>query len=190
MVNLTRIYTRTGDRGTTRLADNQSVPKTDPRLDAYGTVDEANCAIGAALALADVPPRMAQVLSQLQNELFDVGADLATPLDHAGRTVRIDAACVDRLEAWCDEFSAGLPDLRSFLLPGGTPLSAWLNIARTVVRRAERATWIAAETVPVNDEAIRYLNRVSDLLFIMARQAMLAADQQETLWAPAQERDE
>ena len=186
MVNLTRIYTRTGDQGTTRLANNESVPKSDPRLDAYGTVDEANCAIGVALSLPDTDPEMRTVLSAIQNDLFDVGADLATPFDPAPeRALRVADSWVERLEQWCDEFSTDLPNLRSFLLPGGTALSAALNTARAVVRRGERAAWTAAQTVEVNPVAIRYLNRLSDLLFILARQANLAAGCPEVLWTPA-----
>ncbi|MCL2482316.1 MAG: cob(I)yrinic acid a,c-diamide adenosyltransferase [Propionibacteriaceae bacterium] len=184
MVNLTRIYTRTGDQGTTRLSNNQLVPKTDPRLEAYGTLDEANCAIGAALGLGDPGPALGEVLLILQNDLFDVGADLSTPLDHTGPAVRIGQAQIDRVERWCDHFSAGLPALRSFLLPGGSVESVWLNIARTAVRRAERATWVAAESIPVNEAAIRYINRLSDLLFILGRYANTQAGRAETLWTP------
>jgi len=185
MVNLTRIYTRTGDRGTTRLANNQAVPKTDLRLSAYGTVDEANCVIGVALALDGVEERMAQVLFIIQNDLFDVGADLATPMDTPGESLRVTQAWIDRVEQWCDEFSEELPPLRSFLLPGGCPLSAQLNVARTVVRRAEREIWAAAETMSVNEVAVRYLNRLSDLLFILARHANRVAATDEVLWVPA-----
>jgi len=187
MVNLTRIYTRTGDQGTTRLANNDEVSKTDPRLEAYGTVDEANCAIGVVLAVPGIDPRLGEVLSQLQNDLFDVGADLATPFEPSGQSpaLRITQSGVTRLEGWCDEFAAGLPNLRSFLLPGGSPASAGLNVARTVVRRAERAAWQAAATVPVNPVAITYLNRVSDLLFILGRYANRTAGADERLWVPA-----
>lgn len=185
MVNLTKIYTRTGDRGRTRLANNQSVPKTDPRLSAYGTIDEANCVIGVALTLDGIDPRMAKVLFIVQNDLFDVGADLATPMDTEGETLRVTSAWIDRLETWCDEFSVPLPPLRSFLLPGGSPLSAQLNVARTVVRRAEREIWAAAETIEVNEVAVRYLNRLSDLLFILGRYANHTASVEEVLWVPA-----
>jgi len=186
MVNLTRIYTRTGDQGTTRLANNDSVAKTDPRLEAYGTVDEANCAIGVALSLPDIDTRLRAVLTIIQNDLFDVGADLATPLDPAPeRAVRVAASWIERLEGWCDEFSADLPNLKSFVLPGGVALAAHLNTARAVVRRAERASWAASESVGVNPLAIRYLNRLSDLLFIMGRYANLSSGGTETLWTPA-----
>ncbi|MDR0283860.1 MAG: cob(I)yrinic acid a,c-diamide adenosyltransferase [Propionibacteriaceae bacterium] len=186
MVNLTRIYTRTGDSGTTRLADNQAVPKTDERVEAYGTADEANCAIGWALTLVspDDDPRLTDTLWAIQNDLFDVGADLASP---AGTTdaLRVEPAWVTRLERWCDEFLADQPALRSFILPGGTPLAAALGTARTVVRRAERAAWRAAELDDINPVAIRYLNRLSDLLFILGRRANLRAGHPERLWVPA-----
>ena len=186
MVNLTRIYTRTGDQGTTRLANNECVPKSDPRLDAYGTIDEANCAIGVALSIPGGDPRVCTVLAAVQNDLFDVGADLATPLGPAPeRALRVAETWVERLERWCDEFSADLPNLRSFLLPGGSPASAALNTARAVVRRAERAAWVAAETVGANPVAIRYLNRLSDLLFILGRVANVGAGCPERLWEPA-----
>jgi len=184
MVNLTRIYTRTGDDGTTRLVNNQSVPKTDPRLDAYGTVDEANSAIGLGITCV-TQPRMAEVLSIVQNDLFDVGADLATPLDSPGPTLRVDSGWIERVEGWCDEFSADLLPLRSFVLPGGTPLSAHLNLARTIVRRAEREAWRAHAQVGVNTLAISYLNRLSDLLFILGRHANLSSGHDEVLWVPA-----
>jgi len=184
MVNLTRIYTRTGDKGTTRLANNQSVPKYDPLLETYGTVDEANSAIGMVLSLA-TDQKMTAVLTVVQNDLFDVGADLATPMDATTPALRVDSSWVERLEAWCDDFSAGLPPLRSFLLPGGCPEAAHLNLARTIVRRAERAAWTAAETRDLNQAAIAYLNRLSDLLFILGRYANAASGHDEVLWVPA-----
>jgi len=185
MVNLTRIYTRTGDQGITRLANNVLVPKSDPRLEAYGSVDEANAAIGVALTLGDPDPRFKEVLVLVQNDLFDVGADLSTPLDTSNPALRVQPEWVERLEGWCDEFSASLPPLRSFLLPGGTPLSACLNLARTIVRRAERGAWWAAESVEISKVAIQYLNRLSDLLFILGRYANLQAGCDEVLWVPA-----
>ncbi len=187
MVNLTRIYTRTGDRGSTRLANNESVEKTHPRLAAYGSVDEANALLGLALADPQVDERARAVLTLLQNDLFDVGADLATPVgdDEPETALRITDQWISRLEGWCDEFSADLPNLRSFLLPGGSPLAAALNIARAVVRRAERAGWLADAAHPVNRAALRYLNRLSDLLFILGRQANRLAGQPELLWTPA-----
>ncbi|MDR0848043.1 MAG: cob(I)yrinic acid a,c-diamide adenosyltransferase [Propionibacteriaceae bacterium] len=187
MVNLTRIYTRTGDQGQTRLANNESVPKTDPRLSAYGTVDEANSALGWALAVPDIDPGMADVLTRVQNDLFDAGADLATPLDASSDrpALRVEQAWVDRLEDWCDTFGEDLPSLRSFLLPGGTELSARLNIVRTIVRRAEREAWAAGEETSVNPLALQYLNRLSDLLFILGRHANRLAGVDEVLWVPA-----
>jgi len=188
MVNLTRIYTRTGDQGTTRLANNQSVTKCDPLLETYGTVDEANSAIGIACSLA-TDQKLATVLTIIQNDLFDVGADLATPVGTLSPVLRVDPTWVERLEGWCDEFSAGLPPLRSFLLPGGSPLSAHLNLARTIVRRAERDAWRTAETRDLNTVAIRYLNRLSDLLFILGRYANAASGHAEVLWVPAASRE-
>jgi len=184
MVNLTRIYTGTGDDGTTRLANNQSVPKTDVRLEASGSLDEANCAIGVALTQPDLDPRVAQVLAVVQNDLFDIGADLATPLDpdDPSRTPRVTQAWVDRLETWCDEFSAGLPPLRSFVLPGGTPAAAHLHLARAMLRRAERAAWKVAQSEAVNPCTMTYLNRASDLAFILSRHAN--APHREVLWTP------
>jgi len=185
MVSLTRIYTRTGDGGQTRLADNSPSPKTDVRLEAYGTLDEANCAIGLALTL-HVPHDVATVLRAIQQELFVVGADLATPVadDPSGPPPRVDDPAVERLEAWCDQFGASLPELRSFVVPGGCALAAQLHVARTVVRRAERAAWQAAAVTGVHPTALRYLNRLSDLLFVLARYANAHAAESEVLWAP------
>ncbi|MVA76040.1 cob(I)yrinic acid a,c-diamide adenosyltransferase [Auraticoccus sp. F435] len=198
MVVISKVYTRTGDGGTTRLSDLSETPKTDPRVEAYGDVDEANCAIGVALA-AGPPDDVAEVLRFLQNELFDLGADLSTPLvaDPEHPPLRVVPACVDRLERWCDVFGEGLPVLRSFVLPGGTPVAAQLHVARTVVRRAERRAWqaverygtaVAAEGRPggVNEVALRYLNRLSDLLFVLARRVNGAAG--EVLWVPGSDR--
>ncbi|MCL2784333.1 MAG: cob(I)yrinic acid a,c-diamide adenosyltransferase [Propionibacteriaceae bacterium] len=186
MVNLTRIYTRTGDKGITRLTNNEPVPKSDLRLEAYGTVDEANCAIGIALSLDGVGSDIADVLLAIQNDLFDVGADLSTPIDPEVVALRVEPAWIQRLEDWCDQFSADLPNLRSFVLPGPTPLCAHLNLARVIVRRAERTAWKAAEEVEINDSAIRYLNRLSDLLFILGRYANVSVGVEERLWVPAQ----
>ena len=201
MVKLTRIYTRTGDAGRTRLADNAEASKTDPRLEAYGGVDEANCAIGVALALRGVPADLAQVLATVQNELFDVGADLATPMrdDLPYEPVRVSQASIDRLESWCDRFNADLAPLASFVLPGGCPLAAQLHVARAQLRRAERAAWGAAEAHGLSDAAsevpggvsalaIRYLNRASDLLFILARSANQKAGVAEVCWTPQADR--
>jgi cob(I)alamin adenosyltransferase len=192
MVNLTRIYTRTGDAGTTRLGDLSETSKTDPRLEAYATVDEANAHIGVALAAAGVDDEVREVLVHVQNDLFDVGADLATPVvaDPEFPPLRVEQDYVDRLEAWCDRFNEDLPKLRSFILNGGTPAAAHLHVARTVTRRAERAAWQAHEqfTDSMNVLAIRYLNRLSDLLFILARYAN--REQGDVLWVPGGERGE
>lgn len=196
MVVLNRIYTRTGDGGDTRLSDMSSTRKTDLRVAAYGDTDEANSAIGMALATG-VPEDVATVLGLVQNELFDVGADLSTPLalEPAHEPLRVLPASIDRLERWCDEFSADLPKLRSFILPGGSPAGAQLHVARTVCRRAERSAWAAVEaygTEPaapgsatpggVNPDAVKYLNRLSDLLFILTRH--VNGPDGEVLWVP------
>ncbi|MEL4357892.1 MULTISPECIES: cob(I)yrinic acid a,c-diamide adenosyltransferase [unclassified Luteococcus] len=201
MVNLTRIYTRTGDAGETRLSDNSVARKTDLRVQAYGEVDEANSAIGVALAHGTLPEPVVAALGIIQNELFDLGADLSNPLvaQPEWEPLRIIQPSIDRLEAWCDEFGESLPKLRSFILPGGTPAAAQLHVCRTIVRRAERTAWLVAEQygtevsedpeqVPggVNPLAIKYLNRLSDLLFIMSRAANGDA---EVLWVPGGERN-
>jgi cob(I)alamin adenosyltransferase len=198
MVKLTRIYTRTGDAGTTRLSDNSETAKTDPRVQAYGHVDEANSMLGVAIVQSAMPQDIAAVLTHIQNELFDCGADLSNPLqpDEAD-ALRIIQPYVTRLESWCDEYSQGLPDLPSFVLPGGCPASAWLQVARTVVRRAERTGWAAASiygSQPAQDGrpggvnllALAYLNRLSDLLFILARVA--GQPNAEVLWVPGKDR--
>jgi cob(I)alamin adenosyltransferase len=190
MVNLTRIYTRTGDAGTTRLGDMSETSKNDLRLEAYATVDEANAHIGVALAAGGLDEAVAKVLTTVQNDLFDVGADFCTPIvpDPKYPPLRIEQEYVDRLEAWCDEFNESLPALRSFILNGGTVAAAHLHVARTVIRRAERAAWLAhaehGETM--NVLAIKYLNRLSDLLFILARHAN--KEQGDVLWIPGGER--
>ena len=270
MVILSRIYTRTGDHGHTRLVDNSLADKTDSRIEAYGTVDELNAVLGLALAHG-LPARVADVLGHIQQELFDLGADLANPVTAAGANpaagaLRIEAAQVTRLEGWCDEFGAGLPTLRSFVLPGGSLTGGYLHLARTVCRRAERAAWRAVaehglaelggeaapgvtgesvveqpevdgaseepvaalpqagrapgesvpalpqagrapgESVPApseadrargpggptaagggNAQAVTYLNRLSDLLFILSR--AVAGSAGETLWVPGGQRD-
>lgn len=187
MVNLTRIYTRTGDDGSTSLGDFSRTSKTDPRLEAYADVDEANSAIGVVLALGEPPAEMVPVLTRIQNELFDVGADLCTPLGGDGPALRVSQDYIDRLEAECDQFNADLPNLRSFILPGGTKASALLHVARTVTRRAERATWRAFGEYgdSMNPLTAHYLNRLSDLLFILARVANPGGD---VLWVPGGER--
>jgi cob(I)alamin adenosyltransferase len=189
MVNLTRIYTRTGDAGTTRLGDMSEVAKTDLRLAAYAEVDEANSQLGYAVAVGGLDADVVEVLVQVQNDLFDVGADFATPVVEAPAfpPLRVEADYVTRLEGWCDVYNEPLQALRSFILPGGTPGAALLHVARTVVRRAERAGWAAydehAETM--NVRAITYLNRLSDLLFILARHAN--RERGDVLWRPGGE---
>jgi cob(I)alamin adenosyltransferase len=186
MVNLTRIYTRTGDDGTTSLGDMSRTRKTDARLRAYADVDEANSSIGAALALGGIEGDLHALLTGIQNDLFDVGADLCTPIvaDPEYPPLRITADYIERLEAACDAFNADLEPLRSFILPGGTPAAALLHVSRTVVRRAERSTWEALETYgdAVNPLTATYLNRLSDLLFILARTAN--GERGDVLWQP------
>jgi cob(I)alamin adenosyltransferase len=186
MVHLTRIYTRTGDNGTTRLSNNQKVSKSDPLLDAYGTVDEANSWIGLARSDREISEQMDAVLLQIQNDLFDLGADLSTPLGHEP-ALRVRSEWISRLEGWCDSFGEDLPDLQSFVLPGGSPLASALNGARTVVRRAERLAWSAHHASEVNVHALTYLNRLSDLLFILGRYANCQTNHDEVLWKPAGE---
>jgi cob(I)alamin adenosyltransferase len=190
MVNLTRIYTRTGDAGETRLGDMSITPKTDPRLQAYADVDEANAHLGLALAQGDLDADVVAVLTRVQNDLFDVGADFCTPVVEAPEfpPLRIEQDYVDRLEAWCDAYNEDLPRLRSFILNGGTPGAALLHVARTVVRRAERSAWAAygVHGESMNVLAIKYLNRLSDLLFILARHANREAG--DVLWVPGGER--
>ncbi|GAB21911.1 MAG TPA: cob(I)yrinic acid a,c-diamide adenosyltransferase [Gordonia polyisoprenivorans] len=175
-VHLTRIYTRTGDDGSTGLSDFSRVSKTDPRVVAYADCDEANAAIGAALSLGGpVPDDIAAVLRTVQNDLFDAGADLSTPVveDPKYPPLRIEQDYIDALEHWCDAFGEPLPSLDSFILPGGSPLSALLHQARTVTRRAERSAWAAVDADPDATSVLpaRYLNRLSDLLFILSRVA-------------------
>ena len=190
MVNLTRIYTRTGDAGETRLGDMSLTSKNDLRLRAYADVDEANAQIGVALSTGNLDGDVVQVLTRVQNDLFDVGADFCTPVVENPEfpPLRIEQSYVDRLEAWCDEYNEDLPKLRSFILNGGTPGAALLHVARTVVRRAERSGWAAyaehGETM--NVLAIKYLNRLSDLLFILARHAN--RENGDVLWVPGGER--
>ena len=182
-VNLTRIYTRLGDGGETHLGDMSRVPKTHPRIEAYGTVDELNAQLGVALAQGGLPERFVPWLQRVQNDLFDVGADISVP--HGGDR---DAAARSRpsrptwLEQACDEVNAELPNLKSFVLPGGTPAAAQLHVCRTVCRRAERRTIACGDEV--NAECVRYLNRLSDLLFILSRAANVAAGDDEPLWEP------
>jgi cob(I)alamin adenosyltransferase len=178
-VRLTRIYTRGGDRGETSLGDGSRVPKLDCRIAAFGTVDELNSHIGLALA-TEAPAELHEVLARVQNELFDLGADFSVPFGIADR-LRISETQIDALERDCDRFNAELPELKSFVLPGGSELAARLHVARAVCRRAERDALGAAEEVDLNPLALVYLNRLSDLLFILARTAN-AGD--EPLWKP------
>ena len=199
MVELTRIYTRTGDGGQTRLSDMSLADKTDPRVEAYGDVDEANSAIGVALALGGMPAGVTAALGTIQNEMFDLGADLSNPLaaNPEYEPLRVTQDYVDRLEGWCDSFGDPLPRLRSFIMPGGTPAAAYLHMARTITRRAERAAWVAAarygtsESTPdrpggVSPLALHYLNRLSDLLFILTR--VVNGTDGEVLWTPGGDR--
>ena len=190
MVNLTRIYTRTGDDGTTALGDLSRVSKNDLRLLAYADTDEANSALGVALALGQLSDDVVALLTRVQNELFDVGADLCTPVVENPEypPLRVEQDYVDRLEAACDEYNEALTPLRSFILPGGTPGSALLHVARTIVRRAERSTWAALESHAdaMNPLTATYLNRLSDLLFILARHANLAVG--DVTWKPGGDR--
>ncbi|PKH42727.1 cob(I)alamin adenosyltransferase [Nocardioides alpinus] len=190
MVNLTRIYTRTGDAGQTRLGDMSETSKTDLRLEAYANVDEGNAQIGVALAHGGFEDDVVALLTHVQNDLFDVGADFSTPVvaEPAYPPLRVEQDYVDRLEAWCDHYNAELPALRSFILNGGTLGAAHLHVARTVVRRAERAGWAAWEEHEdtMNVLAITYLNRLSDLLFILARHAN--RENGDILWVPGGER--
>ncbi|MFL0459453.1 cob(I)yrinic acid a,c-diamide adenosyltransferase [Kytococcus sedentarius] len=198
MVNLTRIYTRTGDDGTTGLGDFGRTSKDDPRLVAYADTDEANAALGVAMLHAGERTDITEVVRRIQNELFDVGADLSLPLraSYEYEPLRVTQEWIDDLEADCDRFNEGLPTLRSFILPGGGELSAHLHVARTVARRAERAAWTAVAvhgTDPAQEGAEKgtggvsvlpgkYLNRLSDLLFILARSA--AEAEGDVLWEP------
>lgn len=184
-VHLTRIYTRTGDDGTTGLSDFSRVSKNDARLAAYADCDETNAAIGVAVALGAPDERLTAVLRRIQNDLFDAGADLSTPVAENPEypPLRITQSYIDRLEAWCDEFNEPLAALNSFILPGGSALSALLHVARTVARRAERSAWTAVATYPDTISVLpaTYLNRLSDLLFILSRVANPDGD---VLWQP------
>lgn len=190
MVNLTRIYTRTGDDGTTNLGDMSRTGKNDPRLKAYADVDEANSYIGVALAAGNLRDDVVELLVSIQNDLFDVGADLCTPVidSPAVEPLRVTQDYIDRLETACDSYNAELETLRSFILPGGTIGAAHLHVARTIARRAERSTWAAIDMYHggVNQLAATYLNRLSDLLFILSRVAN--KENGDTLWIPGRNR--
>ncbi|MEU6642055.1 cob(I)yrinic acid a,c-diamide adenosyltransferase [Saccharomonospora sp. NPDC046836] len=206
-VRINRVYTRVGDNGTTALGDGSRVPKTDARLGAYADVDETNSVVGVAIALGGLTDEIAEVLRAVQNDLFDVGADLSTPIvpdppfpptrhpttapqggaARRSSPLRITEPYVDRLEGWCDQFNDRLGKLTSFILPGGTAGAALLHQARTVARRAERSAWALVEAEPerTNALAVKYLNRLSDLLFILAR---LANPDGDILWKPGGDR--
>ncbi len=180
-VNLTRIYTRLGDGGETHLGDMSRVRKTHPRIEAYGEIDELNAHVGVALTLADLPDSYRVWLRRVQNDLFDLGADLSVPPGGDRERLRVSPEQVEWLEAACDEVNATLPALRSFVLPGGSPAASQLHVCRTVCRRAERRSLLVEEA---NPEVARYLNRLSDLLFILSRGANHAASGDEPLWEP------
>jgi cob(I)alamin adenosyltransferase len=184
-VHLTRIYTRTGDAGQTRLGNNEVAAKTDPRIAAYADADECNAALGVALALGHLPAELAKMLGAIQNDLFDVGADLCNPIaeNPPYPPLRLTEEYITRLEGWCDEYNENLPALDSFVLPGGTPGAALLHVARTVARRAERSAWalIEADAERTSQLPAKYLNRLSDLLFILSRAANAGGD---VKWVP------
>lgn len=192
-VHLTRIYTRTGDDGSTGLSDFSRVTKTDARVVAYADCDEANAVLGTALTLGGLPDDVVAVLRTVQNDLFDAGADLSTPVveDPEYPPLRIEQSYVDALEAWCDSFGEDLPTLDSFILPGGSPGAALLHHARTVVRRAERSAWAAIDANPDNTSVLpaKYLNRLSDLLFILARAVARRDGSGDVKWVPGGERE-
>ncbi len=178
---LTKIYTRTGDDGTTGLGSGERVPKEDARVEAYGSVDELNSAIGVLLAGPGLPAEASAVLQGIQHRLFDLGGELSVP----GRSV-IDAAAVAEIEAQLDSINASLPPLRDFVLPGGSPGAAACHLARAICRRAERRTWALSRHSEVNPQSLRYLNRVSDLLFVMARVICRHQGGREVIWEPQQ----
>jgi len=191
MVNLTRIYTKTGDDGTTSLGDGSRTSKNDPRLEAYATVDEANSTIGVVLASEKLPDEIRKLLVRIQNDLFDVGADLCTPVidNPPHEPLRVIESQVEHLEKQIDLYNADLAPLRSFVLPSGTVEAAHMHVARTVVRRAERCTWSAIHAfgTGVNPLTAKYLNRLSDLLFVLARFVNKGIGDQ--LWVPGANRE-
>lgn len=180
-VRLTRIYTRGGDAGETSLGDGSRVSKLDPRVAAYGAVDELNSQLGMVLALDELDPELREPLARVQNELFDLGADLSVPYSAEDARLRVTQSQVDALEALCDHFNAPLPELKSFVLPGGSEAAARLHVVRAVCRRAELATHAAAASVEIDPLVPVYLNRLADLLFILARTANVG---DEPLWRP------
>jgi cob(I)alamin adenosyltransferase len=185
-VRLTKIYTRSGDTGETSLGDGSRVSKLDCRIGAFGTVDELNSVLGLVLA-GDVEDEIRVPLQRIQNELFDVGADLSVPWGVTDR-LRVEQTSIDELERLCDRFNETLPELRSFVLPGGTEAAARLHVARTICRRAERETLLASQELDLNPLVLAYLNRLSDLLFILARTANAGAEIDEPLWKPGSSR--
>jgi cob(I)alamin adenosyltransferase len=190
MVKLDKIYTRGGDKGQTSLGDGARVAKHDPRVDAYGTVDECNSILGLARLHMAGDAEADAMLGRIQNDLFDLGADLCTPERENPKwpPLRIVAQQTDRLEREIDAMNENIPPLQSFILPGGSAAAAWLHLARTVARRAERAMTRAAETTPVNPEAIKYINRLSDHLFVLAR--LVAKNEGgDILWKPGATRE-
>ena len=184
-VNLTRIYTRLGDGGETHLGDMSRVPKTHPRIEAYGAIDELNALVGLALTAEGLPERYAEWLRRVQNDLFDLGADLSVPEGGERKRLRVSPEQVTWLEAACDEVNDTLEPLKSFVLPGGSVAAAHLHVCRTVCRRAERKMVELTESSPVPAEALAYVNRLSDLLFTMARAANLRAGGREIPWVPS-----
>jgi cob(I)alamin adenosyltransferase len=185
-VNLTRIYTRLGDGGDTHLGDMSRVSKNHPRIEAYGTVDELNAQLGVSLASGGLPANYSAWLTRIQNDLFDVGADISVPSGGERERLRVVPEQTAWLEGACDEANAELPALKSFVLPGGTLGAAQLHVCRTVCRRAERRVLACGEEV--NAECVRYLNRLSDLLFILSRGVNLASGASEPLWEPGRYR--
>jgi cob(I)alamin adenosyltransferase len=181
-VRLTRIYTRGGDAGETSLGDGSRVSKLDPRVAAYGAVDELNAQIGLVLALDELDPELRGPLAKIQNDLFDLGADLSVPFAPGDERLRVEQAQVDELERLCDLYNEALPELKSFVLPGGSEAAARLHIARTVCRRAELTALATAGQAAIDPLVPVYLNRLSDLLFILARTANVGGD--EPLWRP------
>jgi cob(I)alamin adenosyltransferase len=174
---LSKIYTRTGDDGTTGLGDGSRVPKTNARIDAFGTVDEANSALAVILAVPNLPPDVTALLTNIQHELFDLGGELAVPGYRA-----IKSEHVTHLEQALDRLNEPLPPLKEFILPGGGPAAAACHLARAITRRAERCTWRVKETEPVAEEVLQYLNRLSDLLFVVARVLARHENGSEVLW--------
>jgi cob(I)alamin adenosyltransferase len=186
-VRLTRIYTGGGDRGETSLGDGSRVSKLDCRIAAFGTVDELNSLLGVVLA-GELPDELRPLLERIQNELFDVGADISVPFGVGDGRLRISQAQIQALETACDHFNEALPELKSFVLPGGTEAAARLHVARAACRRAERAALDASQEVEINRDVLVYLNRLSDLLFILARTANAAVGNDEPLWKPGESR--